>query len=344
MPPVERIPDWPVIQSKIHVPGRWVLLTVGTIFLLAGLAGFTAPSIQVPPALLAWFPKLFFALLGTLGGLTLLLDILKHVPSRTIQHALPEMYPGLYPEPVLRPGAIVYGHMTHELSDQPDGWQYQPRYKIISSSQRCLTGFGILFLIVFAGLISWSQPFRAHFHWTLSVLLGVSITLVGGGTVLAIAWQIIQRTADDLCLLKVSSDEKHMELIVPASFRLTDADSFQDVVRVATDPSGRHCWKIPLKAVLGIQLCPWKYCMDSADGKTTTWAVQGLLVVSRNQAAPFLRIPILLTGDFVEAARLMEQLAEKLGVPFLFSGDAAAWKAEALRARKRPPVQGGGIL
>jgi hypothetical protein len=51
-----------------------------------------------------------------------------------------------------------------------------------------------------------------------------------------------------------------------------------------------------------------------------------------------------LTGDFVNAARLVRQLADVLGVPYGFNADAAGWKAEAARSRGRPPQQVGGVM
>ena len=44
------------------------------------------------------------------------------------------------------------------------------------------------------------------------------------------------------------------------------------------------------------------------------------------------RQPVLLTSDFVGAARLMQRLAMALDVPYLFCADAEVWKAENNRA------------
>jgi hypothetical protein len=52
----------------------------------------------------------------------------------------------------------------------------------------------------------------------------------------------------------------------------------------------------------------------------------------------------LLTSDFVEAARLMQRLAETLKVPYLFCADGEGWKAEEIRSKSRPPLGAGGIL
>jgi hypothetical protein len=69
-----------------------------------------------------------------------------------------------------------------------------------------------------------------------------------------------------------------------------------------------------------------------------------LLVLQPADGAAYWRVPILLTGDFVGAARLVGQLADVLGVPYVFNADAAGWKAEAARAHSRPPQRVGGVM
>jgi hypothetical protein len=74
-----------------------------------------------------------------------------------------------------------------------------------------------------------------------------------------------------------------------------------------------------------------------------TWAVQGLLVLASREEAVYRRLPILLTGDSVGAARLMQRLAYALHVPYLFCADAEGWRAETMRANGRPALRVGGI-
>jgi hypothetical protein len=100
---------------------------------------------------------------------------------------------------------------------------------------------------------------------------------------------------------------------------------------------------IPRERVVAVQLCPWKYVVGDR-GRETTWAVQGLLVRASSEEEAYERLPLLLTSDFLGAARLMERLADTLQVPYLFSADAVGWRAEDLRAQGRPPLQSGGML
>ena len=72
------------------------------------------------------------------------------------------------------------------------------------------------------------------------------------------------------------------------------------------------------------------------------WAAQGVLVLKSSERAGYLRLPMLLTGDFARTARLMQKLAQALSVPYMFCADAAGCKAEAMRAKNRPPLRAGG--
>jgi hypothetical protein len=99
---------------------------------------------------------------------------------------------------------------------------------------------------------------------------------------------------------------------------------------------------IPRHLIAAVQVCAWKYAFSDGNESTTTWAVQGLLVLRNAENDQFQRIPILVTQDFVGLAKLMQALGRALNVPFIYSADAAAWRAEAVRAKTRPPVRSGG--
>ncbi len=96
--------------------------------------------------------------------------------------------------------------------------------------------------------------------------------------------------------------------------------------------------------MVAVQLCPWKFVVGNSSNSLTTWAVQGLIVLAHSDIDTYDRLPILLTSDFVGAARLMHKLGEVLQVPYVYGADAAGWKAETIRARTRPPLKSGGIV
>jgi hypothetical protein len=106
-----------------------------------------------------------------------------------------------------------------------------------------------------------------------------------------------------------------------------------------TGASNRRKLLIPVQSLVAVQLCPWHHRVGSGE---TTLAVQGLIVIERIEGSGYERLPILVTGDFVGAARLMRRLSEVLQVPYLFGADAAVWKAEFSRAQSRPPLKSGG--
>jgi hypothetical protein len=101
---------------------------------------------------------------------------------------------------------------------------------------------------------------------------------------------------------------------------------------------------IPRDLVAAVQVCPWQFVMSSTKGRSTTWAVQGLLVLANAQQCESQRLPLLVTGDCAGGSQLMRRLADVLQVPFLFHADAAGWQAESVRASSRPPLRSGGMM
>ena len=89
----------------------------------------------------------------------------------------------------------------------------------------------------------------------------------------------------------------------------------------------RHRVTILRDLVVAVQLCPWKYVAGTSE-RVKAWAVQGLLILSSTEQGVYHRLPVLLTGDFVGAARLMQRLADALHVPYLFCCDAEGWRSE----------------
>jgi hypothetical protein len=175
--------------------------------------------------------------------------------------------------------------------------------------------------------------------WAAAIVPAVALTLGCGGTAFYLMGSMSRASYRRLCHLRIPSHGP-LELDAPEPIDVERADLAAGFAWAFVGDTRRHRLTIPREALKAVQLCPWKY----ACGETVTCAVQGLLVLRRTDEAVCRRVPILLTGDFVNAARLVRQLADVLGVPYGFNADAAGWKAEAARSRGRPPQQVGGVM
>ena len=65
---------------------------------------------------------------------------------------------------------------------------------------------------------------------------------------------------------------------------------------------------------------------------------------SVDEQTKYVRIPILLSGNFHSAARSMNELAVLLNVPYLHAVESRDWKEEFKRAKTRPPLKTGGFI
>jgi len=177
--------------------------------------------------------------------------------------------------------------------------------------------------------------------WVVSILAGTTVTLLCGGTVFLIAGLLMRSAYRRLCSIRIPRHEADLELDFPADSDLAKQDVFEWKF---VAEKNRKQMTLPRDAVVAVQLCPWRYVRRSSSESSTTPTVQGLLVLKPPSETTYWRLPLLTCSDFNGAARMMKQLADLLGVPFLFSGDVAGWKAEARRAKHRPPLKSGGNL
>ena len=137
-------------------------------------------------------------------------------------------------------------------------------------------------------------------------------------------------------------DELSLEVPEPPDVTRTDLKAALNWAFAEDDPHRNLVVSRP--SLRAVQLCPCKYASGASRASTIAWAVQGLLVLQGSSPGESLRLPLLLTSDCDGAARLMQQLAVILRVPYLFSADAQGWKVETNRAGQRPPLKVGGSL
>ena len=45
---VSQVPDWPEMESALYFPGCWIMVVVGTLFMLPGLLGLLAAPLWIP--------------------------------------------------------------------------------------------------------------------------------------------------------------------------------------------------------------------------------------------------------------------------------------------------------
>ena len=247
---------------------------------------------------------------------------------------------GVPTEPVVDEGAIFWGHLTHELSEDAAGWSFCPARRRARAQKVALISFGVPFLVGFAGLLTWvfHQQFRLG-GWALSAGLATIATSVCGGTPMLVLAALLRTANQRLCTLTIPRGGTDLELESPSRPQIVRGDLANAADWFFSTDSTRSL-KIPRQSVLAVQLCPWILRTLSEQFA----AVQGLLVIASPDQAGIQRIPLLLSGDMIGAARLMEKLAAILAVPYLFHGDAEGWNAERLRANTRPELRTGGFM
>ena len=327
----------------MHEPGSWLLAFFGGLFLLAGMAGFFTLGANLPPGLRLWGLRAATAIFALLGGVALAAGVARLVRTVRVRHAADGVLADVPREPVLWEGSVVHGRLTHELAEDTAGWEFRTRESLWRSDRRFLWGFGLPFLTMFAAGLSWVF-FRDRMDrgWATAIVPAVVMTLAGGGTAFVLMGLMARAGYRRLCHLRIPANGP-LELDAPEQIDAERADPVTALKWVFVGDTRRHRLTIPREMVQAVQLCPWKYDCGEHD-REVTWAAQGLLVLRPADGTAYRRVPILLTGDFVGAARLVGQLADVLGVPYLFDADTAGWKAEAARARGRPPLRVGGAL
>jgi hypothetical protein len=339
------ITAWHEVESEVYRPERWFVLSVGTLFLLAGAIAFLTIGGVGPPGLRFWVAMLFTGVFALMGGTLAASALGSFISPARVHHAALDVLPNVPKEPVLCEGSVVYGRLTHELSEDAQGWQFRPAGHLWRSVKGLLFGFGIPFLVLFSGLLTWIFHSQLKLGgWALSAACGIFVAAVCGGSAFLLLGMIMRTGYRRLSRLTIPGNGNDLELDSPEELSAEEADLTVALRWVFLGETNRHRLRIPRDLVVAVQLCPWKYVVGDRYSRLTTWAVQGLLVLASSEEAAYHRLPILLTSDFVGAARLMERFAHTLQVPYLFCADAKGWRVEKLRAKGRPPLRIGGSL
>lgn len=340
-------PAWKEVESKVHFPYHWkailILITLFGIAAIGMMALALAPPANFPPGV-AWAGAAVLAGFDAILALSTLPPLIRSV---AIRHAAPELWPAIPQEPVLQEFSMAHGRLTHELIEGPSAWEFRPNPRLWRNTQRFLLGFGIPFLIAFAGLLSWIiHSDVLQNSWPLAIVAATFITALCGGTTFVLIGLVLRRDWQRLGRLTIPRDGDDLELDsaeIPDHSGIPTPD-LKLALKWMLGESPRVRTRIATELVRGVQLCPWTFTFGQSHRSSTYRVVQGLLVLQRFPEGPCCRVPILLTGDYVGAARLMQSLGDLLNVPYLFSATAEGWHAEEQRAQTRPPLQSGGYV
>jgi hypothetical protein len=329
------------VESEVYCPRRWAVLAVGAIFLLAGGVGFWAISGDKLPVVGFWIAKVITAVVALSGGTVVAWAVGSIIWPASVCHAAPDMLADVPREPVICEGLIAHGRLTHELCEEAEGWQFRPSARLWCNDRAFLFGFGLIFSLVFAGLMAWVLHSQLHLaSWPVSAACGAIVTAVCFSSVMLLLGMLTRSGYRRLSRLSVPRNGNDIELDCPEELDVEKTDLTAGLKWLLLGEMKRQQLSIPRELVAAVQLCPWKY--TAAVTLETCFAVEGLLVLASPEKA-YHRIPILLTLDYVGAAKLMQKLAEVLQVPYLFCADSEGWKAEMIRARERPPLRAGGM-
>jgi hypothetical protein len=326
------------VESVVYCPGRWLAFSIGTVFLLAGVTGFLTLGDVVAPNLPFWFAKPFTGAFALLGGTVTAVTLARIIFPARVLHASPGVLPRVSKEPVICEGSVVYGRLTHELCEDVQGWYFRPAEHLRRYDKGCLFGFGVPFLVLVSGVLIWVLHSQPELGWVAAAVLGAGITAITGGSTFLLIGMMMRAGHRRLARLAIPRNGNDLELDSPEEVNPEQGDALKWIFLGDTK---RRRLSISRESVVGVQLCPWKYVLGTPS-RLTGWAVQGLLVLAPSQEGLYHRLPILLTGDLVSAARLMRRLADTLNVPYLFCADAEGWRVEATHAKSRSPLRVGG--
>lgn len=336
MPTTPLVPesgDWPEVESNVYRAGWSIPLVVGAGFLLIGTFGFLTVGADQPPGRPQWPAKTFMAFFALAGAATLTLACYLRLARVLIRHAAPGVLPDLSSEPVLYGQADVHMSVEFEWSESPDDASPAPARRP-PVEQAWLLGLGIPFLVALAAFLSRDLLGKLPLGgWPLAIGLGSLLTFgIGGATLLMIVWSSRSRWRH-ICRLSILRSGTQVELSWPPQFSCIES-SLSAGMEFLPGEHRQHRLEIPRDQLVAVQLSPWQIRQDA----TTTWAVQGQLVLRGTDETPYTRLPLFLTHDVITAAHRLQQLAKTLRIPYLFHAHQTGWKAEMEAAKTRPPI------
>jgi hypothetical protein len=323
--PKRKSSKWPEVESEVHRPTRLLMVFLGIPFLLTGTVAFVAFGGNAHAGMPRWLVMLLAGATTIIGAIPLVWGTITSIFPAYVRHAAFDVMPDVPTEPVTGGGSSIHGSAPHKLVEDAQGWQLRPVGRLLTFDQLFMLGFGIPFLALCATLTAWEIHGRFDVSWLPAALLATTAVAVCGGPVIFLASAVVYSSYQFLCRLSIPHDEGDLLLDCPRDPDLGENDLMAGLKwKFVEEKDDRQQLTIPRQRVAAVQLCPWKYKSRSM----VTWAVQGSVVMTSKNGGKYDRLPIVLTSDFVGAARLMQRVANVLQVPYLFCADKEGWQAE----------------
>jgi hypothetical protein len=336
-----QIHSWDEFESNVHQPGLGAGAIVGIVFMLVGpVFGVALWQHGVPPMLVV----------PIMGGVTICGVVVFGIAVRrviwpiVVRHAGPNVLSEVANEPVACDGTFVQSCLMHELWEGSEAWQFRPKQPR-AGPRDILLLFCVGIPVV--ALVSWMVALNLHTfwhiaNWFVAALYGTLITVIVGGALLFVIAKVMGAIRRGFATLTIPRDGGDLRLDIGGAPDFVDASLMEGLKWIRKSSKDADDLTIPRCLVAAVQLCPWKVTVVEPRSRSTMLTAQGLLVLASSEHE-YQRIPLLATLDVAGAARLMQRLAAVLQVPYLYHADAAAWKAEAVRAKSRPAVRGMSV-
>ncbi len=336
---------WREIDSEIHyVPNPWLGFAAGCFFFLLGVIGTTQISSCPLRGAFLWAFAWGSVSCAAFGAFVVAVAIRRLFWPLRIRHALPAVLPGVPDEPVLFDGLMVHSHSKLKIVENAEGWDMQPARDRSISDRMILTVIGILAFTACAGTVSGILHDQLNAKWPAAIAGGAIATLLFAIPMIVCLRILVRLSYRRLCRMSVSRRGDEISLELPEIPETTRKD-LGAALRWAFSPEDKRTFVVvPRSSLRAAQLCPCLYATGTPRSKEISPAVQGLLVFEGAAPGQYQRLPLLLTSDFDGAARLMQQIAARLGIPYLFSADEQSWQAEKRRAAVRAPLKVGGRM
>lgn len=223
-----------------------------------------------------------------------------------------------------------------------DGWHLQPVSSRWRSGKNFLYAFICLFLTGVTGALSWALHRDLGIAWYWAILLVMSGTLPIGMVMTSAGEEFFRRWQVSSQRLTIPDHGEELLLSRSDNSRRSQ-DRRNSAKKTGSKELDEPCTKLPRRDLMAVQFssCRMDY---HDDGDITIYhMVQGILVFKGLESNELHRVPIPCTEDLTRGARLMQQLAEILRVPYLFDADRAGWRKETIRSKSRSDFTRGKL-